>query len=997
LPGVSVIVKGTSRGVQTDFDGNYSIKASTGETLVFTFVGMRKSEKKVGQSSTLNLAMAEDVAALETVVITGYAGATNSSKVTSAIATVSAESIEQIPINSIDQLLQGQAAGVNVSTGSGQPGQSATVIIRGRNSLNGDVEPLFIIDGVPVDQDNFRSLNQNDIETMSVLKDAAATAVYGNRGAGGVILITTKTGKKGSGVKVQYRSLYGVATNPQTRFEVMNATQFLTFQRDLLPGNQFGDTLNDAEIAAIAQQSNTNWEDVFFRSAKTRSHEITVTTGGENTTSFSSINYYEQEGITLGSDLRRFSFRNNFNASSSDNKFNFSTNLTMNYSVSSFVVDAARGGNTGGQLDNPFIVPYIGMPYLSPINPDGSTNIVGTGPVATGGSGAYNADGSFNADNAAGFQNTPFIALNTAALNTDQESEIKIVARIAADYNFAKNLTAGASFGLDYTNEESLQIDAPGSIRGQNSPNLGSIEKGSQFEGFFRDVNMISNVFVRYDVDLTEKLNLNAAVFGEYNYNNRKFAGFRAFGLNPALPGSSAGFISGDATEGDDNDVYNYIPTVFNSQSELALASTFATLALDYDGRFGFGASIRRDGTSRFIENRSGTFWSVSGRWNLDNEAFMENVDWVSTLKLRGSYGVVGNQTVGSRYQALQTVNAGTGYQNTNSYALGALVDPNIRWETSNQANIGLSFGFWQNRLSGELDVYNNVTTDLFAGNPISVAGTGTTSVQANVGDMTNQGVDLQISYNILRKSDSNPWDITLNANGNYNKNEVTSLPGGFAGSNDLRIVEGRQAFTWFLPRWAGVNPANGEPLYLDANDNLTNIYDPNNAVYLDKNFDPSYTGGFGADIRYKGFSLNALFAFQADRWKNNSSLAIIEDAGLAGFANQSVEMLNAWTTPGDVTAIPSLGFGGLRPVDGDRYLEDASFLRLRNVSLSYNVDRKILEQTKVFTGIRIFVQGTNLLTWTKFRGFDPEGTNSTTFFDYPVPRTFTLGFDLTF
>jgi len=668
----------------------------------------------------------------------------------------------------------------------------------------------------------------------------------------------------------------------------------------------------------------------------------------------------------------------------------------MNYSVSSFVVDAARGGNTGGQLDNPFIVPYIGLPYLSPYNPDGSINLFGTGPVSTGGSGAFNADGSFNADGANGFQNTPFIALNTAALNTDQESELKIVGRIAADYNFAKNLTIGTSFGIDYTNIESLFINAPGSIRGAITPNAGSELKGSQSESFFRDVNMISNVFVRYDNDITEKFNLNAAVFAEYNYNNRQNAGFFASGLNPALPGSGSGFAAGDLTEGDDNDVYNYIPGVFSSESELALASVFATLNLDYDGRFGFGASIRNDATSRFVENRDGIFWSVSGRWNIDNEAFMENVDWVSTLKLRASYGVVGNQTVGSRYQGLQTVNAGSGYQNTNSYALGTLIDPAIQWETSNQANIGLSFGFWQNRLSGELDVYSNKTTDLFASQPLSISGTGTTTVQANVGDMTNQGVDLQISYNILRKSDSNPWGITLNANGNYNKNEVTSLPGGFTG-NTLRNQEGRAAATWFLPRWAGVNPANGEPLYLDIDGNVTNIYNPNNAVYLDKNFDPTYTGGFGADIRYKGFSLNALFAFQADRWKNNSSLAIIEDAGLAGFANQSTSMLNAWTTPGQVTDIPALSNGGLRAIDGDRYLEDASFLRLRNVSLSYNVDRKVLEQTKVFTGIRVFVQGTNLLTWTKFRGFDPEGTNATTFFDYPVPRTFTLGFDLTF
>lgn len=996
LPGVNVIVKGTSRGVQTDFDGNYTIKASEGETLVFSFISMKSTEMLVSSSSTINVAMAEDVAALDEIVVTGYRGATNATKVTSAVATVDAESIEQVPITSVDQMLQGQAAGVNVSTGSGQPGQSATIIIRGRNSLNGDTEPMFIVDGVPVDQDNFRSINQNDIATMSVLKDAAATAVYGNRGAGGVILITTKTGKKGSGLQVKYRSLFGVSEVPSPKFDVMNSRQFLTFQRDLLPGDQLGDGLSDQEISAISKQANTNWADILLRQGKTESHELTVTTGGENSSSFSSVQYFKQEGTTLGSDLKRFSFRNNFNANSADNKLNFSTTFTANYSVSSFVVDAIRDANTGGDLDNPFIVPYIGLPYLSPYNADGSINIWGTGPRSGGGSGAYLADGTIDYDNVDGFQNTPFIALNTASLGTDEESEVKIVGRIAVDYNFAKNLTAGTSFGIDYTNRERLFINPPGSIRSFRTPTDGSEAKGYQFESFYRDANFITNVFVRYDNNLTEKLNLNAAVFAEYNYANTQVASLGAYGLNPALPGSGSGFTDGATTEGENDDEYNYIPDVGSAETELALASVFATLDLDYDGRFGLSGSIRRDATSRFVENREGVFWSVSGRWNIDKESFMENVDWLTTLKLRASYGVVGNQGVGTRYQGLQTVNSGTGYQNTNAYQLGELIDPAIQWETSNQTNIGLSFGFWQNRLSGEVDYYDNLTTDLFADKLLATSGTGSATVTTNVADMSNKGVDLQISYDLLRKSATNNWAITLNANGNYNKNLVESLPGGFTGGS-LRIAEGYSAYTWFLPRWAGVNPANGEPLYLDVNGDLTNQYSADNAVYLDKNFDPTYTGGFGADISYKGFALNALFSFQADRWKRNSSLALIEDSSLGSNLNLSTSMLNAWTTPGQVTDIPALSNGGLRAVAGDRYLEDASFLRLRNISLSYSIDKKVLEKTNLFTGVRVFVQGTNLVTWTKFRGFDPEGTTTTTFFEYPVARTFSLGFDLTF
>ena len=319
-----------------------------------------------------------------------------------------------------------------------------------------------------------------------------------------------------------------------------------------------------------------------------------------------------------------------------------------------------------------------------------------------------------------------------------------------------------------------------------------------------------------------------------------------------------------------------------------------------------------------------------------------------------------------------------------------------MRNEDAELFSDGLSFqrlGHWSAFCTGTQPV---VCTELFGSELRSNAGTGFGTVLTNVGSMTKKGVDLQISFDLVRKSATNPWSVTINANGNYNKNEVTELPGGFTG-NTLRNAEGRPALTWFLPRWAGVDPSNGQPLYLDVNGNITDVYTPDNAVYLDKNFDPTYTGGFGADISYKGFTLNTLFSFQADRWRQNSSLAIVEDAGLAGFANMSTTMLNAWTTPGQVTDIPALSFGGLRAVDGDRYLEDASFLRLRNVTLAYNFDSEVLEKTKLFTAARVFVQGTNLYTWTKWRGFDPEGNGATGFFDYPVPRTFSVGFDLTF
>lgn len=997
LPGVSVLVKGTTSGTDTDFDGNYTIKVNEGDVLLFSYLGYETVEKIVSTSLTINVTMVEGGEMLEEVVVKSYGRALNSKKSSASLARVDGKVIEQVPINSVDQVLQGTAAGVSVNTGSGQPGQSGTIIIRGLSSLSGDIEPLFIIDGVPVNQDNFRSLNQNDIKDVQVLKDASATAVYGNRGAGGVILITTKRGKLGEKLNVKYRTLYGVADKPKTNFEVMNSTQFLTFQQQ--NGIGFGDGLTDLQIAAIAEQANTNWSSIFFRLGNTVSHELSFSSGTENSTSYTSINYYNQEGITLGSQLKRFSFRSNNTGSSKNKRFNYSTNVTLNYSTSNFIVDAVRGGNTGGQLDNPFIVPYIGLPYLSPWNPDGSLNTFGSIQ-----SGALNGDGSPNANGANGFVNTPFIALNTSAEQTDEENEIRAIIGMNADLKLSDNFTVGGQFGLDYINEQSLFITPPGSIRGLITPSAASEDKGQQFEGTFRSAQIITNAFLRYDKEITEKLSLSAQVYGEYIYRNAQNEGFTAYGINPALPGSGSGFTAGNTVEypgGDETDLsdatYNYIPDVFSGESELALGSVLATLDVDYDGKYGLFASIRRDETSRFPNNPVGYFWSVAGRWNMDEEDFLSDSEWLSTLKIRASYGTTGNQNVGGFYQGLQqVVAASSSYQGQLGYFSGQINAQDLKWETKESLNIGFSFGLWNDRLSGELDLYDEKTVDLFGSDNRAFSETGFNNVTTNVGSMQNRGIDLQVSYVILSKTQTNPWSVKLNANGNYNKNEVLDIPGGFTG-NTLRNQVGRPARTWFLERWIGVDPSNGQPLYLDSDNNITNVYSTSHRVYLDKNFDPTYTGGFGSDISYKGFTLNTLFSFAADRWRQNSSLAIVEDVGLAGFANMSTSMLNAWTTPGQVTDIPAVSYGGLRAVDGNRYLEDASFLRLRNVSLSYDLDAKTLAKTKFISGLRVYLQGTNLFTWTKWRGFDPESNQPTGFFDYPVPKTYTLGVDLTF
>ncbi len=987
LAGVNVIVKGTTRGVQSDFDGNYTIKASANETLVFSFVGMKTTEKSVGGNSTINVLMQEDAAALEEIVIVAY-GTEKASNVTSAIQSVKAEDIEQVPNASLDQILQGQAAGLNIQTSSGQPGASGTVLLRGRNSINGNTEPLFIIDGVPVDEDNFRSLNSNDITNVSVLKDASASALYGNRGAGGVIIVTTKTGKKGGGVKVAYRTQYGKSTYNDPGFEVMNSEQILNYQRANNIG--LGAGKSDAYIAALANSVNTDWKTIFFRKGTTNSHEVNITTGGDVTTSYNSIAYLEQEGVTARSKIQRFTFRSNVSTSLND-KLDVFSNITINFSKNNLPQGALNGG---GDLDNPFLAPYTALPFFSPFNPDGSLNINGN-PYSRG---EVDANGvPTGTANINGFLNTPYLTLNTNALNSEDENEMKIVGRIGGNLEIAKNLSIGSSIGVDYQHQEFENIVRPESIRGDITPDPNSLIKGSLFEGYQRNAAFIANTNANYSNVFNEVHDFDFTIGLEYNKSHFKDYGFVGYGLDPKLVGSGSGITSGSVTEGDDEAQY-YIPDVYGSTFNDGLFSYYAVGKYDYDNRYGLQASIRRDAAARFSNtNRWGTFWSVSGKWNIHNESFFNKDGVINELKLRASYGVAGNQRVGGAFNSRSLYSSGDGYNGTIGYSLAQIANPDLKWEETAQLNLGLDFSLLKYKLTGTIDVYSKETTDLFIAKPLSLL-SGTTSINANLGSLTNKGVELSLNYRIL------DGDFKWSVNGNiaYNKNELTNLGENYSdpilAGGGTALAEGYPIGTFYRVRNAGVNPADGTLLYFDADGNITNVYSTANRVLLDKTQDPKYVGGFGTDISYKGFSLNALFTYAADQWRLNGSYGLIEDTSLAGFLNMSTAVLRAWQQPGDVTDIPGYTAASLRISNPtDRYLEDASFLRLRNVSLSYSLNKDMLERTKLFTNVRIYVQGQNLLTFTKWRGFDPESNIASTFFEYPTPKTVTVGFDVEF
>ena len=1005
LPGVNVIVQGTNNGAQTDFDGNFSINTANGQVLVFSYVGFTTQRITVGNANNLQVTLAVDAAALDEVVVVAY-GTANRETITSSVSTVSAEEIDSRPTASFAQALQSRAPGLNISTGNGQPGGNSTILLRGINSINGNVEPLFVIDGVPVDEDNFRSINQNDIASVSILKDASATAIYGNRATGGVILVTTKTGKRNQKLQVRYSGKTGYTFKPDPNFTLANSKELLQIEREAGRGTGSGaynsyvggvlglsgnTPLTDAEIDRISSETDTDWTDVLLRTGNTISHDLSFSSGSENLSAFTSIGYFEQEGISLRSKLQRMNFRNNLTLKTE--RFTLATNFSAGFSRSDIAGGIGSGTGGSGSLSNPFIVPFVGKPYYSPFNADGSLNRIG--------------DPSYGG--ADGFANTPYVALNVAKFDTNRESEIRAIGGLNAQYKLTEKLTAGTSFGIDFQEETIKAIQPPNSIRGAHANDQNAEFQGTQFEGISRDTRMNVDARLTYEDTFADDHNVTLLGVTEFIYAENSGFSFNQTGLIPGLVGTGAGFVSGNTTEDpneDGVDDYFYIPGVGSFKQNVSQFSYFGKASYDFRRIAGFDVTVRRDASSRFNStNKWGTFWAVGAFWNLTNSV-LDNSDIVNDLKLRGSYGVTGNDRVSNSYYGglvipFDLFNTGNGYNGSVGLFPSRIGNPNLKWEETSKANIGIDFALFNNRLTGSFDAYRNETTDLFIGRPNTALSGGFTTISDNLGTLENKGLEAQLTYKIIQNED---FFWSINANASLNVNEITELPGTEANDNGEIILDGGQraveavgyAFnSYYAVRWAGVNPANGRPLYLDRDGNITETYSLDNRVFTGKSTVPKYQGGFGTSFNYKGFSIDGLFSFAADVYRYNGTLGVAEDPGLISISNVTNSLLDAWREPGDITAIPALNTGSVRNLLTDRYLEDASYLRLKSLAVGYELKGNVIKDT-FLESVRVYVQGENLVTWTKWRGFDPEfdpfATND--FFTYPNSRIVTFGVD---
>ena len=982
IPGANVVVKGTKRSTQTDFDGKYSINAKAGEVLVISFVGMSDKAVTVGAASNYNTKL-EDGVKLDEVVLQGYRTVSKKTAVTAA-ASVTSKTIENRPNANAINTLQGQLAGVNITASTGQPGAKSTVVIRGVGSFNGNTDPLYVIDGFPSNSDNFRSINPNDFASVDVLKDAAALSEYGSRGSNGVIVVKTKKGKYGEAkTTFRYSTQYGVSDLQKPKYSYATAKQLLTIEREYGSGRgalnpATGDPFTDAEINAYAVQ--TDWVDEFFRKGISTNQNLSIENNGKNLNSFTSVSYFNQEGILKTTNLQRFTVRNNINGKSSNEKFKYSVNTAFGYSKNN---EATNLG--GGAINRNYVLgAYISAPYISPDEYTGSQQVFDL----------YNTDGTL--------LYTPLFLIDKLNTYANLTEETRIDVATEASYKLTNSLTARVRTGAQLLENRFFQAEFPVSFNAflfAPADGIGGFEDINQRREF-----LFNNLWQLEYNKTIGKHTFNVSASAEYNHNRLHTNNFRQRGLNPLtfVPNTGQGYVGDTAA----NDFH--VPQISASQLRGDLISYFASFDYDYNRKYGVVASFRRDGASRFDENKYGNFWSLGGRWNIEEEGFMKSVDAVKVLKLRGSIGTVGNQRIvdGSVYAGINPPGfadiyslANNAYNNGQGYNI-TFGFPGLKWETTEQYNIGLDFEFLKDsRLRGTFDYYNRETVDLFITEPTSPT-TGTLGLTKNSSaSVTNRGYELSLAYDLIKNTN---LTFSIRGNGAFNKNSIDGIK-----TNNGIILEGTQPTfitqnggqiqEAYVYPYLGVNPANGELLFEDINGNPTESPTATDRRATGKTSVPRYQGGFGFDLDYKGFFMNTTFTWAAEVWRFDFDLENLYDPDNIGTFNVTGDMLNAWTPTNTGSNIPAWTASNRgSDDDSDRFLKDASYIRLRNIQIGYKLPKKFLERT-FLTDVSVTLQGENLINFTKWQGFDPESDRNFDVYQYPTPKQVTLGLDLKF
>ena len=979
LPGATVVVQGTSIGVTSDFDGNYSISASQGDVLVFSYVGYTSQSITVGTSSTVNVSL-ESSTALDEVVVTGI-GSQERSKSVASIVTVKSDLIENSAFTSPDQALNGRVAGLRIATISGSPGSASQIRIRGEGSISGNNSPLFVIDGVPITNGTIgygatagigilSMINPNDIESITVLKDASSTSVYGNRGSNGVIVITTK---KGSAGKVTYnvQAQYGWQNKAVEGTQMLTGAQRLELAAETLM-NSFGwdngratnwmlTNRRDFREWEAAGRVDGGWQDlVEIQDAPLQNYNISAT-GGSATENFRiSLGYKQQDGIGLGSEYEQVS--GSFSYTKKAGKATLQT------------TNRVTNGEQHGQLEG---TAYFGNPmatkyFMSPNHQ------------------AKNADGSWYVPHPAGAHHTPYLMENNIyeAVNT------RAISNSSFSYDINDNFKVKSIFAIDFNlgNDHRYQNPIEGDGVGEN----GVSDQSTSRRFTWATINSLE-----YKQTFGDNEHFVSAILRQsYQRNKNNFVS--AYGENAAALGLY--YVNSFTTN----------QSAGGSFSDWKLLSYAGVANYSYLDKYVVNFTWRNDGSSRFASGyRFGDFFSYGVAWNISNENFLADSSFVDALKLRASWGESGDSNIGlNQYQSL--FGYGADYNDQGAVYPTSFGNAVISWEKAEKLDIGLDFTLLGNRINGSVGYYNKKTNDLLQSVPLSLT-TGHSSQTQNVGDVENKGVEIELDATVVKIGDFS-WDLY----GNYstNKNKVLKLAQD-ADGNDINLDGfytatrvGRPIYEYYLRQWGGVDSSDGTPYYIVGGDGVdaapsietTSNYNSARQTFVGSRI-PEVTGALGTRLKFKGLSVDANFTYAGGHKIYEQWAGYYMHSGLLSvmYYQGAADLMNRWQQPGDVTDVPKMIYSTSRTTAGSyhntRFLYDGDFIRLRDLTVNYQLPKSLLGNSGL-SSASVYVKGTNVWTWTKDDfDFDPEVSLSSGQWNLwnPVPKSWTVGVNLNF
>jgi len=970
LIGASILVKGTGDGTITDIDGSYSLSVPSDEsTLVISYTGYLTQEIAVGNQSTVDISMQFDAIGLEDVVVIGYSPQRRKDA-TGAVSSVSVADLGDVPLPSMQTALQGRAAGVQVTKNSGTPGGGIDVRVRGSTSINASNQPLFVIDGIPVIDDNtdftqvgvgnaqlsvLADLNPDEIESMEVLKDASTAAIYGSRAANGVVLIKTKRGKAGK-TQINFNASRG-SQEAVKRIDVVDGPTYIEYITEVFGAN------------IVGTEANSDWQDLIFRSSTIEDYSVNFSGGSENTRFFTSLGYANDEGIIVGSRFQRYAGRLNLDQIISD-KFSIGVNMGYTYSVTDQI---QNDNNIFGALSTAILLP--------PVVP------------------VRNDDGSFGS--AFGLENP--VAAATAYEN--EVSRTKFLGKAYAKFQITDQISLQSSIGTDILDVREDVFEP--SVLQSSASGLATL-------GLVKNTRIINENVITYNNSFGQN---NLQVVGGISFQEDKresslasasdFPTDAFTGLSSgAQPLTTDGFFSGDN-----------------------LQSYFGNFTYSYGGKYFLSGTIRADGSSRFINNRWGVFPGMSGAWRLSEESFLADGPF-DELKLRAGWGQTGNNGIGN-FDARQLYGGGENYLDVPGTAPAQIGNPDLKWETTTALSVGLDFGFLDNRITGSVDYYVKNTTDLLLNRPIpTTSGFGT--VLQNIGEVKNTGYELSLNTVNVAKGDFR-WSTTFNVGFNKNEivKLVDGIPidQGFAS----RIAEGQPLGSFYglvtdglfqnqaeidahATQTGGTSPGDfrfvdlaggaGPDGVLNTADDLPadGVINDNDRTFLGKS-NPDWTGGITNNFSFKGIDFSAFFQFATGFQIYNNNLAFAEGLNSV-FAPTQRAWDNRWQNEGDQTIIPRLASGdpnGNRR-DSDRFAEDGDYIRLKTITLGYTLPKSLIDKANI-RKLRVYVSGYNLWTATGYSWFDPEvstfnssnGASGTDFLTFPQAKSIQFGINLGF